>query len=317
MNEGRDPGPAIDVSGLSVSFGKIRALDGIDLKVRRGEIFGIVGTNGAGKSTLVDVLSGMVKPSTGRVMVLGLNPIKETSELRKAIGVVAQETSVEEKLTALENMVYFGRLLDMPSQAARLRAEELTAFFGLADRKDDPVETYSAGMKRKVHLACSIMHMPGLIIIDEAMAGFDPVTKREVERMLLEMNSSRGITCLLTTHDLAEARAICDRLAVFHRGKVVAQGSWKEISSTSDATLLIKGVPRQDRSRVAGIIAPRTVSDDIGGFRIAVCSQAEAFEVAGLLEKGGIRPSSISFEVPTDDVFEALIGGSGGGVPAP
>jgi len=310
VNAGQMPGPAsdlaIEVDSVTVSFRGRKALDGVDLRVRSGEIFGVVGTNGAGKSTLIDVLSGMVRPSGGKARVLGMDPIKEAGRLRKVIGVVPQEMSLEERLSARENLVYFGRLLDMPGKEAAARAEKLIRFMGLWDRRDDLVERYSFGMKKKVHFACSLVHSPRLILVDEATAGFDPRTKREVGRFIVEMNEEEGTTVLLTTHDLSDARSMCDRLVVLHRGRVVAEGTWDEISAVSEAKLLIQGVGRGEKPRVEKAVSPRAVRDILGGFEIEVSSQDDGFQVARLLEKAGLTPSSISFEVPPEEMFEKL-----------
>ncbi len=306
MAEAQGSEAAVSVVDLTVNFGKVQALGSINLEVKRGEVFGIVGTNGAGKSTLIDVLSGMVKPSSGRIRVLGLDPIHQAAKLRRIIGVIPQETSVEERLTAEENLRYFGRLLDVPSDTLGERVDGLIRFMGLLERKDDPVETYSVGMKKKVHFACSMVHSPRLIMVDEVTAGFDPTTKREVEKLILEMNRDRGITCLLTTHDLSDASRLCDRLAVLHRGRVVSQGTWAEISSATRAKLLIRGVPKREEGRLADLVSPRKVLSTVGGLQVLVQSRSDAFSVASLLEANGIRPSSISFEVPPDEVFDVL-----------
>jgi len=306
MAEAQGSEAAASVVNLTVNFGKVQALSNINLEIKKGEIFGIVGTNGAGKSTLIDVLSGIVKPSSGTIRVLGLDPIHQAATLRRIIGVISQETSVEERLTAEENLRYFGRLLDVPSDILGERVDGLIRLMGLLERKDDPVETYSVGMKKKVHFACSMVHSPQLIMVDEVTAGFDPRTKREVEKMILEMNRQRGITCLLTTHDLSDASRLCDRLAVLHRGRVVSQGTWGEISSATQAKLLIKGVPKAEEGRLAHLVSPRKIISTVGGVQVLVQSRSDAFAVASLLEANGVEAYSISFEAPPDEVFDVL-----------
>ena len=308
MSNGQGPDLAIDVSDLSVNFGRVEALKGISLGVKKGEIFGVVGTNGAGKSTLIDVLSGMVKPSSGTVRVLGMDPIRQAGRLRKIIGVVPQEIILEEKLTAQENLEYFGRLLDVPGRDLKGKVEEMIRFMGLWERKDDLVESYSVGMKKKVHFSCSLIHSPRLILVDEVTAGFDPRTKREAMKLIIEMNRVSQITCLLTTHDLSDARSICDRLAVLHRGDVVAQGTWDEITSVSEAKLVVKGISRDHGERLKTVLSPRCVTETVGGFEIVVSSQSDGFKLAGLLERNGVQASSISFEVPPEEMFDKLTG---------
>jgi ABC-type multidrug transport system ATPase subunit len=300
---------AIEVKGLSVSFRGTTALNAVDLEVRKGEVYGVVGTNGAGKSTLIDVLSGMVKPSAGSARVLGLDPIREAGELRRRIGVVSQEISLEEKLTAWENLQYFGRLLDVSQPDLEDRMQEMIRFMNLWGRRDDLVETYSVGMKKKVHFACSMVHSPEMILIDEATAGFDPITKRETEELIVKMNRDMGITVLLTTHDLAEARSLCDRIAVLHAGDIVGQGSWDQVASPYPAKLLIEGLSREARSKVEEVLETGLLERTAMGFEVAVSSQAEAFRLAGELQARGIESSSISYEVPLDSIFRDLTDG--------
>lgn len=300
---------AVEVKGLSVSFRGTTALNAIDLEVREGEVYGVVGTNGAGKSTLIDVLSGMVKPSAGSARVLGLDPIREAGELRRRIGVVSQEISLEEKLTAWENLQYFGRLLDVPRPDLEDRMQEMIRFMDLWERRDDLVETYSVGMKKKVHFACSMVHSPEMIMIDEATAGFDPITKRETEELIARMNGEMGITVLLTTHDLAEARSLCDRIAVLHAGEIVGQGTWDQVTSPYPAKLLIEGISREARSKVEETLEAGLLERTAMGFEVAVSSQDEAFRLAGELQARGIESSSISYEVPLDSMFRNLTDG--------
>jgi ABC-2 type transport system ATP-binding protein len=317
MTDGRGSDLVVDVEGLSVKFGKVTALDNMEMKVRKGEIFGIVGTNGAGKSTLIEVLSGMVRPSSGRVRVLGLDPIRQVGQLRRAIGVVPQETSLEEKLTAWENLTYFARLMDLPRDRLRPRVEEMIRFMGLWERKDDLIEEYSVGMKKRVHLACSLIHSPELILVDEPNAGFDPGTRREVTGLITEMNKTRGISCVLATHDLADARSICDRLAVLHQGRMVSQGTWQEITSGSEAKLVVKGISQDGEGRLRSLITLDRVREIVGGYEVLVPSATEAFKLAGLLEKNGVGAASISFEVRPEEMFDRLTGRPGDGSSAP
>jgi ABC-2 type transport system ATP-binding protein len=305
MEEGDPRSPAIDVRGLSVSFGGFPALEGVDLQVGIGEIHGVVGANGAGKSTLIEVLSGLVKPSSGSVSVLGLNPIRHSGKLRTLVGVASQETSLEEKLSALENLRYFGRLLEVPGRELQERAEQLIRFMGLWDRRDDRLETYSVGMKRKVHLACSLVHEPRVLLVDEAAAGLDPMIREDVTRLVVEMARDRDMTVLLSTHDLDDARDICDRISMLHRGRMISRGSWEEISSLYKARLILRGVSVRDRLRVVEVFQGR-VTEDIGGLQVEVPSLSEAYRAVQELEQKGIRVASVSYEVPPGRIFKGL-----------
>jgi ABC-type multidrug transport system ATPase subunit len=307
MLEGGSRSPAIDVQGLSVSFGGFKALDGVDLQVQVGEIHGVVGANGAGKSTLLEVLSGLVRPSSGSASVLGLNPIRQAGKLRAMVGVVSQETSLEEKLSALENLRYFGRLLDVPARELQARAERLIRFMGLWDRRDDRLETYSVGMKRKVHLTCSLIHEPRVLLVDEATAGLDPLIRKDLTRLVVEMARGRQMTVLLSTHDLDDARDICDRISMLHRGRMISSGSWEEISSAYEARLLLRGVSARDGPRLAELF-PGRVSEGIDGYQVEASSVSEAYRAVQELERRQIRVASVSYGVPPGSIFEGLTG---------
>ena len=306
MRQQTEDGYAISVRELVVRFGRVVALDGVDLQVPKGAVYGIVGTNGAGKSTLLDVLSGLVRPSSGGVRVLGMDPISDAPRIRRRVGVVPQEVSLEERLTGRENLEYFGRLLDVPEEQLVPRVDELISFMGLEERQNDRVETYSVGMKRKIHFACSMVHSPELILADEPMVGFDPRTRREVAEMILELNRTRGVTVVLTTHDLTDARDICSEVSVLHRGSVVARGTWFELSSRIPAKLLVKGMVTGRRADLVSAAKPYGVSEAVGGFEIQVPSVSEAFALVKRIEGLGITPGSIAFEIPPEEVFETL-----------
>ena len=317
MGEGPAADLVVEVGELVVNFHGVEALKAIDLRVYRGEVFGIVGTNGAGKSTLIDVLSGMVRPTSGKVRILGMDPIRRAGDLRRKIGVVPQEISLEEKLTGLENLLYFGRLLDVPGDELKGRAEEMIRFMGLWDRRNDPLESYSVGMKKKVHFACSLVHRPEMLLVDEATAGFDPAIKWDVSHLILEMAKKEDITVVLTTHDLLDARNMCDRLAVLHRGSIISTGNWEEIASISRAKLVLGGISPEDGMALREFVEPDSVSERPGGCEVSVDSLSEALRIADRLEKSGIKASSISYEIPTEDVFRELTTDRGGDPAAP
>jgi ABC-2 type transport system ATP-binding protein len=312
MGDGPAADLAVEVEELSIDFHGVKALDAIDLRVSRGEIFGIVGTNGAGKSTLIDALSGLVRPTSGSIRIMGMDPIRRSGELRKMVGVVPQEISLEEKLTGMENLQYFGRLLDVPGDQLQERAEEIIRFMGLWERRDDSLESYSVGMKRKIHFACSLIHRPKLLLVDEATAGFDPTIKTEVSQLIMDMSRKEGITVVLTTHDLSDARSLCDRLAVLHRGSVVSTGSWDEISSVSGAKLILGGVSPGDEESLREAVPPESLSKKQGGFEVKVESLSEALEIAGNLQRRGIGVSIVSYEIPAEEVFRELTRDRGG-----
>jgi ABC-2 type transport system ATP-binding protein len=188
-------------------------------------------------------------------------------------------------------------------------------FMGLWERRNDSLESYSVGMKKKIHFACSLVHRPKLLLVDEATAGFDPTIKNEVSQLILDMSRKEGITVVLTTHDLSDARSLCDRLAVLHRGSIVSTGSWEEISSVSGAKLILGGISPGDEESLRQVVPTESLSQKPGGFEVKVESLSEALEIAGNLQRRGIGVSIVSYEIPVDEVFGELTKDRGGDSP--
>jgi ABC-2 type transport system ATP-binding protein len=222
------PEPAIATSGLTKSFGDVRALDGVDLEVPQGTILGLLGPNGAGKTTAVRVLTTLLKPDTGTARVLGLDVVKQATELRQQIGLAGQYAAIDELLTGEENLTMVGRLYGMPRAAAKRRALELLGQFDLVDAATRPAKTYSGGMRRRLDLAAALVAQPPVLFLDEPTTGLDPRSRLSlwgtIERLV-----SGGTTVLLTTQYLDEADRLADEIAVIDRGRVIAEGKPNEL----------------------------------------------------------------------------------------
>ncbi len=228
---------------LSHQYGSRVALSNVSFEVNAGEIFGLLGPNGGGKSTLFRILSTMMAPTGGRAEVAGHDVARDPAAVRRSIGVVFQTQSLDKALTVAENLRAQGHMYGLSGPKLRERMEQVVERLGLADRRNDLVETLSGGLKRRVEIAKGLLHRPVVLLMDEASTGLDPGARRDLWQYVEELRSREGVTILLTTHILDEADR-CDRLALLHQGKVVAEGT-----------------PAQLRSRIGGDVVVLEAAD--------------------------------------------------------
>jgi ABC-2 type transport system ATP-binding protein len=220
----------IRTENLSRRFGETRAVDALTLDVHQVEVFGFLGHNGAGKTTTVRLLNGVLAPSEGHARVLGLDPATEGAALRRRTGVLTETPSLDEQLTARENLTIYAELYDVPAVEVPDRAATLLDDFALTDRADELVGGYSKGMKQRLALARTLLHAPELIFLDEPTAGLDPVVTRHVHELIQRLSRQGGRTVFLCTHNLTEAQKLCDRVAVLEHGQLVALGAPRELA---------------------------------------------------------------------------------------
>ena len=216
---------SIEVDGLTKRYGRIEALVGTDLSVGRGEVFGLVGPNGAGKTTLIKGLVGALRPSGGTARVMGLNPLKDRAELRQRIGYMPQGPALYEDLTARGNVGFFGAAHRTPD--LKKKVDEIMHFTDLSGRADDPVHTFSGGMKRRVSLACALVHRPEVIFLDEPTAAVDPQLRSRFWKTFREL-AGDGATLFISTHLMNEAM-LCDRIALLRKGRIIATDTPRSI----------------------------------------------------------------------------------------
>ncbi len=225
-----DHAPAVIVTaGLTRRFGELTAVDALDLVIERGEVFGFLGHNGAGKTTTVRLLNGVLAASAGTARVLGLDPAVDGVALRRRTGVLTETPSLDERLTAREQMAIYADFYDVPLEQQRARVDELLDIFDLGDRGGDRVAGYSKGMKQRLALARSLLHKPELLFLDEPTSGLDPVSTRQVHTLIREQARSGDHTVFLCTHNLEEAQRLCHRVAVLEQGRMVAIGAPSEL----------------------------------------------------------------------------------------
>jgi ABC-2 type transport system ATP-binding protein len=304
-------GAVIEARGLTRRFGETVAVDHLTLEVYRGEVFGYLGHNGAGKTTTVRLLNGVLGPSEGDVRVLGLSPVEEGAELRRQTGVLTETPSLEERLTARENLRYYAELYDVPAGDVDGRVDEMLAMFELSERANEKVGGYSKGMKQRLALSRVLMHRPELLFFDEPTAGLDPVATRQVHEIITRL-SKEGRTIFICTHNLVEAQQLCDRVAVLEHGKLVALGTPAELGRQfGHAGGLEVEVAAEDVERALSTLRSADGAREVSGAGSVVTVQGTPREkIPGLvaaLAHAGVRVYRVAPQVPSlEDVYFAL-----------
>lgn len=218
-------GAVIKTEALTKKYGKLTAVDSLNMEVREGEIFGLLGPNGAGKTTLLSMLCTILKPTSGKAWVSGFDIVREPAKVRKSIGIVFQQPSVDDLLTGRENLKMHNLLFGVPREIRKQRIDEVLFLVNLEKRADDLVNTYSGGMRRRLELARGIMHHPRILFLDEPTLGLDPQTREHIWEYIQELARKECMTVMLTTHYMEEAEQLCDRVAIIDYGKIVALDS--------------------------------------------------------------------------------------------
>lgn len=305
---------AIETRALVKTFGTTRALDGVDLRIRRGSVYGLLGPNGAGKTTTVRILSTLRKPDSGTATVLGHDVVREAKLVRQKVSLTGQYASVDEDLTGSENLVLVARLLGLSWRQARARAAELLEAFGLTEAAGRQVSTYSGGMRRRIDIAASLVAIPEVLFLDEPTTGLDPRGRNEVWELVRRI-ASEGTTVLLTTQYLDEADRLAERMAVIDHGRVIAEGTSRDLKASVGSNALHLRLARADQRPQAQELIARVLGDgllpasDPTEVAARLGDTAQAVEVLGALAAGGIDVAEFSVGTPSlDEVFLALTG---------
>lgn len=315
----RNTGLAVEADGLVRSFGATRALDGLDLRVPAGTVYGLLGPNGAGKTTAVRVLATLLRPDGGRARVFGHDVVTEADAVRARVSLTGQYASLDEDLTGMENLVLLGRLLGLRKPAARTRAESLLAAFGLTDAAARQVKKYSGGMRRRIDIAASILNTPDLLFLDEPTTGLDPRSRNQVWEIVRAV-VAHGTTVLLTTQYLDEADQLAGRIAVIDHGRVIAEGTPGELkSSVGSGTVHVRLRDPEQRPAAEQVLRlalgvpvqlepdPVAMTARVGEEGSDLEAGEQAARALGELARAGIVVDDFSLGQPSlDEVFLAL-----------
>jgi ABC-2 type transport system ATP-binding protein len=228
----------ITVEELTKKYKDFTAVDNISFNVTQGEIFGFLGPNGAGKTTTIKMLTTILKPTSGRITLNGFNPVTNSNEARESFGIVFQDQSLDEELTAWENMYFHAVLYKVPKEERKQKIEHLMRFVELWDRKDHFVKNFSGGMRRRLEIARGLLHHPKILFLDEPTLGLDPQTRNHIWGYIKNLNKVEEVTVFFTTHYMEEAERVADKLAVIDYGKIIARGSVEELKQQTGAHTL-------------------------------------------------------------------------------
>jgi lipooligosaccharide transport system ATP-binding protein len=298
----------IEAVGLVKRFGDYLAVDGIDFSVRRGEAFGFLGPNGAGKSSTMRMI-GCVSPVTaGSLRILGLDPAADGPAIRRRLGVVPQDDTLDMELTVRENLLVYGRYFDLPRREIRSRADDLLEFVQLAERSDAKVEHLSGGMRRRLTIARSLVNDPDVLLLDEPTTGLDPQARHVVWDRLYRLKQ-RGVTLVLTTHYMDEAEQLCDRLVVMDKGRIAAEGSPMELIGrySSREVLELRFAPGEAEHRVGDVEDLAERVEVLPDRLLLYADDGEA--AAARVHARGVVPISMLVRRSTlEDVFLRLTG---------
>lgn len=305
---------AVEADSLVKVFGTNRAVDGVDLRVAAGTVYGVLGPNGAGKTTTINMLATLLRPDGGSARVFGHDVVRSPQIVRQLIGVTGQFASVDETLSATENLVIFGRLLGLSRTDAKAKAVDLLERFGLAEAARRPLKKFSGGMRRRLDLAASLIAQPPLIFLDEPTTGLDPRTRGQMWDTVRELVAT-GSTVVLTTQYLDEADQLADRIAVIDRGRVVAEGTADELkSSVGTSSLQLRIADSADTAdtlraieRVLGVAG--TLSPEASRITAPMADPDRVAELLITLRDEGIHLDEMSVQKPTlDEVFLTITG---------
>ncbi len=299
----------ISVNSLVKKYGSLTAVDGISFDVAPGEVFGFLGPNGAGKSTTISILCTLLSPTKGRASVGGFDCVRDADSVRRSIGIIFQDPTLDNGLTAYENLLFHAYLYGLDRVTAKKRIEDAIALVGLSARKNELVRKFSGGMKRRLEIARGILNYPKVLFMDEPTLGLDPQTRHLIWEFIAELKKSTGVTVFMTTHYLEEAE-FCDRIAIIDLGKIIASGTPAELKSGlhGDTLKLSADEPKtlESELREKFQMEPRLID---GGITLTV---EKGEEVLPVLIKGlSTRITSVSMTRPTlNDVFLSLTGKS-------
>jgi len=297
----------ISIQNLSKSFNSLKAVDSISFNVQEGEVFGFLGPNGAGKTTTLSMLATLLEPTSGEAEVNGFDIKTQKDDVRRSIGIVFQDQSLDEELTAFENMDFHGRLYNVPNGVRQTKIIELLKLVELDDRKDDFVKTFSGGMRRRLEIARGLLHEPKVLFLDEPTLGLDPQTRNHIWDYIKKLNKEKNTTILLTTHYMEEADRLCSRVAIIDHGKIIALDVSEKLKETIGGDIIT--VESSDNAKIHTLIEKlpwcKTAVEHDGQVTFNVVeAEKNVAELVNLSYKNGVNIKSVKMHNPTlEDVF--------------
>ena len=297
----------IEVKNLTKKFNGLTAVDDVSFEVKKGEIFGFLGPNGAGKSTTINMLSTILSPTEGEAFINKFNVLSQKDEVRKSIGLVFQDPSLDDRLTAEENLRFHAKLYGVPSNEFQKRKQEVLELVDLWDRRDDIVKNFSGGMKRRLEIARGLLHYPAVLFLDEPTIGLDPQTRAHLWDYILRLKREKEMTIFMTTHYMNEAE-YCDRIAIIDHGKIVASGTPRELKKQVGGDIIrMSSAQKQKLKRELEERYKKEIKEEDGTLHLEV-ADGEKF-LPRLFNELDTKIDSIELRKPTlDDVFLSLTG---------
>ncbi len=297
--------PIVEVEKLSKIFGTLKAVDGISFEIQEGEIFGLLGPNGAGKTTTINMLTTLLRPTSGNAQVCGYNIFKQANEVRRNVGVVPQEYTADEDMTGKNNILLCADLYGIPRSDSKPHSEELLKLVELQDAANKKVSTYSGGMRRRLELACGLINYPKLLFLDEPTLGLDVQTRTAVWKYIKTLKEEYRMTLLMTTHYLEEADSLCDRIAIIDHGHIIKIGSPEELKNSIGGDVIVIEVkePSPDiSSDISQIKLVKDVKKNLNTYRIkAELGEEASPQITDLIRTKGLHVTRVSLTKPTLD----------------
>ena len=304
---------AISLKNITKKFDGNIVVDNINLNIEQGEIYGFLGPNGAGKSTTISMICSLIHPTDGDIEIMGTNIKKDSREIKKKIGLVPQNIALYKDFTAYENIKFFAELYGLKGAMLKQRINEALEFTGLMDVKDKKAKTYSGGMQRRLNIACALVHKPQIIIMDEPTVGIDPQSRNHIMNAVKKLNEE-GTTIIYTTHYMEEAEALCSKIAIIDKGKIIVEGTKEElknmISDKSTLSVTVDDIYKLDVNQIKGVQGVQDVS--VKENTLSITSSKEVSNLDKLIntiESSSAKIIDLGFkDISLETVFLSLTG---------
>jgi ABC-2 type transport system ATP-binding protein len=303
---------AIETLELTRKYGEATALNSLNLSIQQGTIFGFLGPNGAGKTTTLNLLIGLIPPTSGHARVLGFDSTREAHRVRERIGVLLEDHGLYEYLSAYDNLEFFGRVNKMSKPERARRIQELMEKVGLWDKRDQQPKEWSKGMKQKLAICRALLHQPKILFLDEPTAGLDPVSQRMVREEILALKASENVTIFLNTHNLDEAERVCDEIAIINKGKIIARGHPDEIKAEamSDSQILVtaEAFPADVVAQLSALPYVKAVEANGQRLQVTTDSPTRSVEINRLLVSQDVAVSELHRQQASlEEIFMQLV----------